>query len=142
MLVESEKESESMIEEAVNIERRTFMRLPREAEVKYYKLEYPLEDKGMEAARMKNAGSGGLLFEADRMIDVGTVLRVDVTPPNRHECRPGENKVDEDSITIIVEVVRSLEIIPEEKYDIGVKFIDIYEDDLGRLLIFLEMDLL
>jgi len=123
-------------EDACNIERRTFVRLPKEANVEYHERDHPLEDGKIHPARMKNVGAGGLLFESGKMIDVGRVLQLNIFFNNRH--KQGDEAVSR-PIIIIAEVIRSVEVIKGEKYDVGVRFVDIYEEDLERLLEFLEI---
>ena len=123
-------------------ERRSFMRLPKNTRVEYHRLKYPLDYKNIEEATVKNIGGGGLLFESNHIIDVGTILQLDITLQGWHKFRPGFLKVHESSIsrpvTAIAEVVRVDEIIREKRYEIGVKFVNIYEDDLKGLIEFME----
>ncbi|MFH1624594.1 MAG: PilZ domain-containing protein [Pseudomonadota bacterium] len=123
-------------------EKRAFARLLKESKVEYNKLEYPLKNQKVWTGRIKNIGGGGLLFETDHMIDSGTVLRLDITLQGWHNYRPGFLKMNESytskPITAIAEVVRVEEVSKGEKYHIGVKFVNTYEDDLKGLLSFLE----
>ncbi|MDY6856869.1 MAG: PilZ domain-containing protein [Thermodesulfobacteriota bacterium] len=123
-------------------ERRSCIRLPKNTRVEYHALKYPLDNMDIEEATVKNIGGGGLMFESNRIIEVGTVIQVDITLQGWHKFKPGFFKVHESSIsrpvTAIAEVVRTEEIIKEERYEIGVKFINIYEDDLKGLIEFMD----
>lgn len=83
---------------------------------------------------MKDIGRGGLLFQADHMIDVGTLLQLDIDQKDMHKCKPELPEIGGESLseplTFVAEVVRSVEVIPGEKYDIAVKFVEIFKDDI------------
>ena len=118
--------------EVWSIERRTFVRLPNEAKITFHKLEYPLADGGDKRATMKDIGRGGLLFQAEHMVDVGTLLQLDIDQKDMYKCKPGLPEIGGESLseplTFVAEVVRSVEVIPGEKYDIAVKFVEIFKD--------------
>ena len=130
------------LKKAKTEERRSFMRLPKDTKVEYHTLEYPLDHNNFEEANVKNIGGGGLLFETNHIIDIGKILKLDITLQGWHKFRPGFFKVHESSIsrpvTAIAEVVRIEEIIKEKRYEIGVKFVNVYEDDLKGLIEFME----
>jgi c-di-GMP-binding flagellar brake protein YcgR len=67
---------------------------------------------------IRNISGGGILFKAHEYLPIGTQLEITISIP------PIENP-----ITILVEVVRVERIKNANKYWVGVKFLDIKEED-------------
>ena len=83
---------------------------------------------------MKDIGGGGILFEANRMMDIGTILQLEIEPQDLFRYAPAFHEacgtLASEPIVLVAEVVRSVEIIAKEKYDIAAKFVNINGDDL------------
>lgn len=125
-----------------NGEKREFLRIPKESQVKYHELKYPPDGNGKKNTVIKNLSGGGMLFTASENIKTGTVLQLDITAQGWEKHHPGFLKVEETSIskpiTAIGQVIRSDETVKNVEYDIAVKFVDIYEDDLRALIGYIE----
>jgi c-di-GMP-binding flagellar brake protein YcgR len=123
-------------------ERRQFLRIPKESKVTYHELKYPSFESDIRNTSMKNLSAGGVLFRAKEKIDVGIILEIDITAQGWEKHHPGFLKVEATSIskpiTAIGEVIRSEEILKNKEYEIAVKFINIYEDDLKALTGYIE----
>ena len=121
-------------------EKRQFLRIPKNSKVTYNELRYPADESGEKNTSMKNLSAGGVLFNAGESI--GTVLKIDITAQGWEKHHPGFLKIEKTSlsrpITAIGEVVRSKEFLKNKEYEIAVKFINIYEDDLKALTGYIE----
>ena len=97
-------------------EKRKYKRVPIECIVEYKKT---TEDEAQKVRSvLKNLSGGGLLFEANELIPIGSFIEIDVFQKENEESS---------IITLSAKgrVVRVEEIIPEKKYEIGVSFVEI-----------------
>jgi hypothetical protein len=128
--------------EKVKGEKREFLRIPKESQVRYHELKYPSDESNAENTTIKNLSGGGLLFTAGKNIGIGTVLQLDITAQGWEKHHPGFLKVGETSIskpiTAVGQVIRSDETVKNVEYDIAIKFVNIYEDDLRALIGYIE----
>jgi len=118
-------------------DKREYVRLPEEFALSFKPLEFPLDDQVEMESTMKDVSGGGILFESDTLIELGTILQVEVNLEGWYRHRSSffkstKEKVNE-PLTVIGEVVR-VEKFDDETYDIGVKFTNVYDDDLKSLL--------
>lgn len=128
-------------------ELRRHPRMLKDARVEYRELFYPLEDREVTVTRMKNISGGGLLLQMDQPCELGTCLELEIDLRGWARRRPGFFRnvtADLDrKITVLAEVVwtEPMGDAPEggteggiEGHNVGVKFINIYEDDLEGLI--------
>ena len=100
-------------------EKRAFTRINTEINVSFHEAPRSMEDhKGIT----KNISQGGILFETDKMLDIGTRLEVNLTPQKK--------KV---GVSAFGRVVR-VEDIGEGKFDIGTAFTDMTPEQQKDLL--------
>ena len=123
-------------------ESRSHKRILKDAKVEHRELFYPLEDREVKVTRMKNIGGGGLLIMMDQQCPAGTLLELEIELRDWARHHPGffkQGVPDLDRrITVLAEVVWTGPAQPGEKgeeprYNVGVKFTNIYEDDLKGL---------
>lgn len=119
--------------------RRHFRRVPLDASVSFRELSF---HKGGEAemAHYKDVSGGGLLLESSHDVLLGTLLKLEIKVPGwgRHQERfgtPAEN--DLRPLVALGEVVR-VEKMDSGQFELGVKFCNVYPDDLASLMRFVD----
>lgn len=73
----------------INTERRKFLRIPKESKVRYHELKCPMVKSDLKNTKSKNVGGGGILFTSKKEIDIGTILKIDITVQGWEKYRPG-----------------------------------------------------
>lgn len=109
-------------------ERRKFIRLPVEIRVKYKALKEIIDTSGLKPAKVKNLSSGGILFHSDKKLSKDDTLQLKL------DFARGNSKYD---LAAIGRVVRC-STLKSGQYNIGVRFLEIYSDDLNLLKGFIE----
>lgn len=104
-------------------ERRRWPRVPAERDLRF---SLGAEAQPKHASRMDNISVGGLLFETDEEVPVGTLLRLEIHIPDYH--RPRSGKAVLGPITTLGTVVRT-EAAEGDRYRIGVCFVNMAERD-------------
>lgn len=107
------------------------------------KLQYPMTNLEAKPATTKNLAENGLCFTAEELYEPGTILQLSV---HLHGWQHYLNSIiaildagtASKPLTAIAEVVWAQQLQEEEKYDIGVRFKDIYVDDLRAFKKYLE----
>ena len=126
-------------------ERRKFLRLPKDFRLDLSKFSFPLNAQKIYTAKCLNISAGGLLLELSQKFDPGEKVQVRIYVPRLNKFHPSYFKIFESSngqnFLAIAEVARIEEKIPREKYQIGIKFLDVYEDDWKALYQFLESEM-
>ena len=118
---------------------RKCSRLPRGVHVEVKKIEYPLSNEPGEKSTTRNIAKRGICFTASSLYKPGETLSLNIKLNGWHRHRKGLTAIlnDElsqtDMLTVIAEVMWSKESAGIGGYDIGVKFINVYEDDLIAL---------
>lgn len=119
--------------------RRKYTRVPLDATVSFRELSF---HKGGEAemAHYKDVSGGGLLLESPHDVPLGTLLKLEIRVPGwgKHQDRFGsaaEN--DLRPLVALGEVVR-VEKLDSGPYELGVKFCNVYPDDLASLMRFVD----
>lgn len=110
------------------IEKRTYERMDYYCLVKYR----PLDQKGLYAetlTSLKNISGGGLLLKLKEPHLLGARLEIKINLP----------MPDDSAITTIAEVVRPAVSKKSKGYWVGVKFIDIKEEDRKRIADFIKL---
>ena len=124
---------------------RDFPRLPKEVSVTITKLEYPFSTEADESGVLKNIAKGGLCLTVANAYEPETRLSLKINLKGWRRYLKSVASIIDDSagtvattpLTAIAEVVW---ISPSSDgvYEIGVKFLDIYEDEYNALKKYLE----
>lgn len=119
------------------MEKRAHSRLCKPFEVKIRSFAFPLQRQPTYEVHSADISEGGLRVHCAKRFDIGDKLQVTIFIPSLNKCHPGffkvfESDVDQ-SLTAVAEVVRFQEVIPLRDYELGLKFLDIYEDDWQAL---------
>ena len=126
-------------------ERRKFSRIDKHSLLEFRELKDSHSKEGYSNSSVKDISGSGLLFEAVRKFDIGTVLHLKISLTGHTEEKLGHNMEDPISVThpisIICKVVRVEELKKDHLYDIGIKFINFYEDDAAGFIDFLNNNL-
>jgi len=120
-------------------ERRQFKRIPMGAEISFQELNF---SKIMAIANSvyKDVSGGGLLIVSSKEYCLGTLLKLELRVPGwgKHQVGFGTNKdKDQRPLVAVGQVVR-VEQLNSGEYEIGIKFLNVYPDDLVALLRFIE----
>ena len=122
-----------------NITDRECTRIPKGVHIEIKKLEYPLSNKSGEKSTTRNIAKRGICFCATTQYKPGETLSINIRLKGWHRHRKGLTAIlnDElsktDVLTVIAEVMWSKKSATINGYDTGVKFINVYEDDLIAL---------
>ena len=121
-------------------ERRQFRRVPIGATVSFQELSFQKEP---EPARTvyKDVSIGGLLIESDQPVPLGTLLKLELKVPGwgKHQNRfgaPGAGDIR--PLVAVGEVVRLEKIEEGLGFELGIKFLNVYPDDLAALMKLIE----
>lgn len=117
-------------------------RLERQANLLVTRLQYPMTNLEAKPAVTKNLAENGLCFTATELYEPGTVLQLVIDLRGwQHYLNNIKSIVDTGTpfkpLTAIAEVIWVQHLPEEDRYDIGVRFKDIYEDDLRAFKQFL-----
>lgn len=129
------------MEQSKSADKRKFPRISKEILIEVSKISYPLSHGPGEQYLSKNISGGGVCFCIDTPYDPEAVLSLKLSIPGwKNYKKPFSLMFDASSdapLTAIGEVAwcRKLSGIPG--YDVGVKFVDIYEDDYHALINYL-----
>jgi c-di-GMP-binding flagellar brake protein YcgR len=120
-------------------DRRQFRRIPLEAHVSFREITFSKQPE-TGASVYKDVSGGGLLVHAANEVPLGTLLKLEIRLPGwgRHLGHFGPlADVDQRPLVAVGEVVR-LEALEEGGFELGVKFLNVYPDDLSALLKFID----
>jgi Tfp pilus assembly protein PilZ len=117
-----------MVRKTEVTERRSFLRLPVEIRVDLKPMSELLDTKGLRSARVKNLSQGGILFHSARHYPVGATLQLKL------DFTRGRSHYDLAAIGQVVRCSKGR----KGQHNIGVKFLEIYPDDLALLKGFIE----
>lgn len=118
-------------------EKRDHQRLRKPFEVEIREFSFPVQRQPTIQVHSADISGGGLLVHCSQRFAVGDKLQVTIYIPSLNKFHPGFFKVFESdigqSLTAVAEVVRIQEVVPLRDYALGLKFLDIYEDDWRAL---------
>lgn len=118
-------------------EKRAHVRLGKPFEVIIRPFAFPLQEQPATDVHSVDISEGGLLVRCSGGFHVGDKLQVTIFIPSLNKHHPGFFKVFESdlgqSLTAVAEVARIQEITPHKDYAVGLRFLDIYEDDWQAL---------
>ncbi len=119
-------------------ERRQFRRVPLEAKVSFKEITFTKEPETGETLYHDVSG-GGVLVHSQSPVPLGTLLKLEIRLPGwgKHQDHfvPAAD-LDLRPLVAVGEVVR-LEALDAGGFELGVKFLNIYPDDLQSLLKFI-----
>ena len=123
--------------------RRICPRIERQASLLVTRLQYPMTNLETKSAITKNLAERGLCFTADELYEPGSILQLAVDLKGwQHYLNNIIAVLDTGSasrpLTAIAEVIWAQQLPEDESYEIGVRFKDIYEDDLQAFKKYLE----
>lgn len=127
-------------------DKRDFPRLPKEVDVALVKLEYPFSTKAEESGTLKNIAKGGIGLTVANAYEPGTRLSLKINLKGWRRYVKSVASIIDDSagtvattpLTAIAEVVWINSLPDGNGYEIGLKFLDIYEDEYNALKKYLE----
>ena len=116
-------------------DRRQFKRLNKELGVEVRKFVYPIKSQRVIKTRCLNISPGGILLDMPEKFNVGDKIQLTLYVPGLNRYHPSFFKVFESSVNqslvAVAEVVRVE--LKGGSYKIGIKFLNIYEDDWKAL---------
>ncbi len=118
-------------------ERRQYRRIPLEASVSFQELSF---HKGEEPAQSsyRDVSVGGLLLESPRSYALGTLLKLEIRVPGwgRYQNHFGPVQDTEGRPLVALGTVVRIEQLDEGGFELGIKFQNVYPDDLAALMKF------
>jgi len=117
-------------------EQRSFRRMPMEAEVAFRELSFEKDAEAIQT-KYKNVSGGGLLVSSKTELQLGTLIKLEVRVPGfinyavraTSPTQPFEQK----ALVAVGQVVR-VEALDDGEFELGIKFLNVYPDDLNALL--------
>lgn len=127
-------------------EQRTYPRIPKEALVTITKLEYPMPINAESTGVLKNIAGSGIRLTTASHYETGTRLSVNINLKGwRRHLKSVASIIDDTAatvtttpLTVVAEVVWSTPLPDGQNHEMGVKFLDIYEDEYNALKKYLE----
>ena len=122
-----------------NVTKRKYSRVAKKVRIEIKRIEYPLTNESAEEGITLDIAENGICFTAPSQYNVGTMLSLNITINGWHRHRKGlktilSNELSEtDTLTVIAEVIWIKASTDSNGFDIGVKFINVYEDDMIAL---------
>jgi hypothetical protein len=116
-------------------ELRSFRRMPMEAEVSFQEISFG-KDAQVTQAKYKDVSGGGLLVSSSQQYPLGALLKLEIRVPGlaeHHDQNFPSNQLEPRPFAAVGQVVR-IEALDGGGYEIGVKFLNVYSDDLNALL--------
>ena len=118
-------------------EKRKDYRLPKNFQVEVREFKFPLARQKTHEIFSVDISAGGLLVECGQNFAVGEKLQVKIFIASLNKYHPGFFKVFESDagqhLQVIAEVVRSEERVPLTRYVLGLRFLDVDQDDWNAL---------
>ena len=118
-------------------ERRQYVRIPKSYRVELNSLEFPLAAQKKISVQSADISSGGLRLSCDEKFGEGQKVQVRVYIAGLNKHHPGFFKVFESDAGQYLQAVAEVSWIREkvafQLYELGLKFVDVYEDDWQAL---------
>ncbi len=121
------------------VEKRKYYRLQRKFELKVAKWSFPLKKQKWYEIYSVDIGAGGIRFEVPFAPEKGEILQFKLLIPGLRKHYPGFSKVfalDTEEFFGLGEVIW-VQKINEKKFEVGLQFSNIFEDDWQALVDFL-----
>lgn len=122
-----------------SITERECTRIPKEIQIEVKKIEYPVSDTSGEEGTTLDIAEHGVCFTTLTKHEPGSMLSLNMKINGWHRHRKGLKTIlsnelaKADMLTVIAEVIWVKDSVNNNGYDIGVKFTNIYEDDMVAL---------
>jgi c-di-GMP-binding flagellar brake protein YcgR len=118
-------------------DKRAHDRLCKPFQVTIKPFAFPVQRQPGIDVHSADISAGGLRVHCNKRFSVGDTVQVTIFIPSLNKFHPGffkcfESDTDQ-SLTAVAEVVHAEEIIPLSDYALGLKFLDVYEDDWQAL---------
>lgn len=118
-------------------DKRQHIRLPKNFRVEIKEFKFPLARQPKFEVQCTDISTGGMKVECSHKFGPETKLQVKIYIPSFNKYHPGFFKVFESDsgqyLQAITEVVRTEDIIPLTRYELGIKFLDVDHDDWKAL---------
>lgn len=119
-------------------EKRKFARIPKEVPINVKKLTYPLPEGPGERGAGKNIGENGICFSTQTSYEPKTLLSLEIKLAGWLHHKKNISSILDHSkakapLTAIAEVIWLKKLSGSNGYEVGVQFVDIYEDDYKAL---------
>jgi len=120
-------------------ERRQYQRIPLEASLSFQELSFH-KGEMPSASSYRDVSGGGLLLESARAYPLGTLLKLELRVPGwgRYQNHFGPVHDAEVRPLVALGMVVRVEQLDIGSYELGIKFQNVYPDDLEALMKFLE----
>mgnify|MGYP003869276381 CR=1 FL=1 len=113
------------------------MRLPKSYGVSLKKLAFPLSKQKELALECVDISCGGMRIQSPVRLEASQVLQVEVSIPRLNKYHPSYLKVFESdlsqSLQAVAEVAWVREVVAGVRYEAGIKFVNVDEDDWKAL---------
>lgn len=117
-------------------ELRAFRRMPMEAVVAFQELTFEREAESFQT-KYKDVSGGGILLSSDHSLPLGTLLKLEIRVPGwgKHQSSSFEpsHELELKPLVTVGQVVR-VEALDDGTFELGIKFLNVYPEDLKALL--------
>jgi len=117
-------------------EQRLFRRMPMEAVVVFQELSFEKEAENFQA-KYRDVSGGGLLLAPSRELPMGTLLKLEIRVPGwcKHHDVSFEpsHHLELKPLVAVGQIVR-IEAMDDGDFELGIKFLNVYPEDLKALL--------
>jgi len=122
---------------SVQNDRRKFVRLPKNYKVEICELVFPLSRQKWYRLECVDISAGGLRIRSPQKFSPGQKVQVKIFIPRLNKFHPSFFKVFESDVGQYLQAVAEVgwvkEVLPLTRYELGLRFIDIYDDDWRAL---------
>ncbi len=121
-------------------ERRQFRRIPIGAHLSFQELSFQKDPETLHTV-YKDVSVGGLLVHSATEVPLGTLLKLECRVPGwgKHLNRFGPTSEAElRPLVAVGQVVRLEKLDGDEGFELGVKFMNVYPDDLDDIMKFIQ----
>nr|AGS53267.1 hypothetical protein [uncultured bacterium contig00001] len=110
--------------------------MPLEAEVNFSEIAFDKEASVIKT-KYKDVSGGGLLLTSSQELPLGTLIKLEIRVPGlaKHMTHSFESiqNLMQKPLVAVGQIVR-IEALDDGQYDLGIKFLNVYPDDLNALL--------
>lgn len=120
-------------------DRRQYQRIPMGATVAFQEITFSKDAEAAQCA-YRDVSGGGLLLSSPREIPLGTLLKLELRVPGwgKHQNHFGAvQDLDLRPLVAVGQVVR-VEVLDNAQFELGIKFLNVYPDDMTALLKYIE----
>ena len=131
-----------MIIQETEKEQRDFAKIPNSTRIEISRIIYPLPQAPVAKGRGKNISGGGICFSSFSSYQPGSKLNLKMEIKGWQNYKKKFsmifNGVTKTPLSVIAEVIWCTIVPDRSEYEIGVKFLDVYEDDYQAFLRYLK----